>query len=239
MLETREEGKKMPTVEFRVDNLVRVLTMRMEVTEPTLEAREPIMSLHCVLYKTLNLPEKVADAWLQYAQLLKDAGLYEAAWRAARQAVIEGEDAVLSPDYYRLSAQLLYDMGNSRQAIEFAQGRVDDSKVPAEVRSELKVLMTNWSLETGSQSTNDVIASYKAALGLYESDDAYYYLALFYDKVYITCAESLSARVSVEHTSADHEMVQLISTYALHAVQQYGLALTRGSARSRSRSPVC
>lgn len=217
-----------------IEQLRTILTERMASTDTTLEAREPLLSLHRSIFRAVGMEKEVADAWLQHAQLLRDAGFTEAALSAARQS--NYDVAAVNPAYCLLTAELLHDLNTPRQAIEFAQGHFENPNLPTELRAQLQVRITNWMLEIGSQSPKEVIHSYETALELSSSEEAHHHLALFYDRLYhLTSSNVETARQAASPTdrtaSANHnaETLQSIEQYAAKAIWHFGKALLHGT----------
>lgn len=179
------------------DEIISFLTTRQSYVEDTISAREPLLSLHRMIYRELAVPQKVAETWLQQSELLRNAGLGEAALTAARQAAFECPEHIVHTNYYTLVADLLHDTQSATPAIEFARECVGDQRIPAKTRGRVQMLLTNWLVETGSERPEHVFAEYEKALALDRSSELVHYrMAVFYDHLYTLATNASESAVA-------------------------------------------
>ncbi|KAG5495450.1 hypothetical protein GH5_03111 [Leishmania sp. Ghana 2012 LV757] len=232
--------------------IASLLSRRECYVEDTIAAREPLLALHRLIYRELDMPQKVAETWLKQSELLRNGGLGEAALTAARQAAFECREHVTETSYYVLVANLLHDTQSPTPAMEFARGCVADVRIPAATRAQLQILLTNWLIETGSERPERIFAEYDKARELdRKSELVHHQMALFYDHLHAltrNACEGAAAQLTVAATSAtssgttnvstsavynaalqhQKEMVDSIQKYASHAIVHFGEALVRG-----------
>ncbi|CCW70628.1 unnamed protein product [Phytomonas sp. Hart1] len=224
--------------------VVDALKARLSYLDHSLEAREPILSLHRTIYRALGLNHEVSQTWIEHARLLRDAGFYEAALNAARQSDYAASDPASSA-FYTLNAVILHDMNATIHAMEFAQRHAENKQLSSAVRAQLQLLLTNWKLEVGSQTPKEVISAYEAALELDpSSEEAHHHLALFYDKLYAMSCQQLDPPSTTKRSTSSFsslspaekanmekyhgDILQSVENYAQFAVKHFGKALLKG-----------
>ncbi|KAG5496207.1 hypothetical protein JKF63_02508 [Porcisia hertigi] len=234
------------------ENIATMLSRRESYVEDTIEAREPLLALHRLIYRELGMQQKVAETWLKQSELLHNSGLGEAALTAARQAAYESREHVTETSYYVLVANLLHDTQSPTPAIEFARECVANVRIPATTRAKLQVLLTNWLIETGSERPERIFAEYDKACELdSRSEVVHHQMALFYDHLHTlasNASEGAAAQLTAATTSLEpsgtakgstenmlnaarkhqEEMVDSIGKWATRAVVHFGEALLRG-----------
>ncbi|KAG5470547.1 hypothetical protein LSCM1_01791 [Leishmania martiniquensis] len=234
------------------EEIASLLSRRESYVEDTITAREPLLALHRLIYRELDMPQKVAETWLKQSELLRNGGLGEAALTAARQAAFECHEHVAETRYYVLVANLLHDTQSPTPAMEFARGCVADTRIPPATRAQLQVLLTNWLIETGSERPEHIFAEYDKARELdAKSEVVHHQMALFYDHLHTltsNACEGAAAQLTAAATSAtpsgtanvptaamynvalqhQKEMVDSIQRYASRAIIHFGEALVRG-----------
>ncbi|KAL7700024.1 phosphatidylinositol 3-related kinase [Lotmaria passim] len=184
------------------DEIVALLSLRASYAEDTIAVREPLLSLHRMVYREMGVPQKVAETWLKQSELLRDAGLDEAALTAARQAAYECPEHIVHTNYYTLVANLLHDTQSATPAMEFARECLGDARIPAVTRAKVQVLLTNWLVETGSERPERVFAEYDKARELdRRSELVHYQMAVFYDHLH-TLATNASENAAAQLTTS-------------------------------------
>eukprot|EP00850_Spirogloea_muscicola_P002685 SM000010S04323 [mRNA] locus=s10:934582:948443:- [translate_table: standard] len=83
--------------------LLRDWDGRLKITQPSLWAREPILSLRRLICKNKKMPVEVGLYWLKYAEMCRKAGHYQTARRAVLEARAHG-----APNSHLESARLLW-----------------------------------------------------------------------------------------------------------------------------------
>ncbi|CBZ36883.1 phosphatidylinositol 3-related kinase, putative [Leishmania donovani] len=234
------------------EEIASLLSRRESYVEDTIAAREPLLALHRLIYRELDMPQKVAETWLKQSELLRNGGLGEAALTAARQAAFECREHVTATSYYVLVANLLHDTQSPTPAMEFARECVADARIPATTRAQLQILLTNWLIETGSERPEHIFAEYEKARELdRKSELVHHQMALFYDHLHtlasnasegaaaqLTAAATSPTSSSTANVSAavmynaalqhQKEMVDSIQRCATRAIVHFGEALLRG-----------
>ncbi|KPA84688.1 putative phosphatidylinositol 3-related kinase [Leptomonas pyrrhocoris] len=188
------------------EEIISLLSLRESYVEDTISAREPLLSLHRMVYRELGAPQKVAETWLKQSELLRNAGLGEAALTAARQAAYECPEHIVHTNYYTLVAHLLHDTQSATPAMEFARECVADPRIPAATRAQVQMLLTNWLVETGSERPERVFAEYDKARELdRRSELVHYHMAVFYDHLHtlaMNASESAAAQLTTNSSTA-------------------------------------
>ncbi|KAK7199752.1 phosphatidylinositol 3-related kinase [Novymonas esmeraldas] len=178
------------------------LTRRASFAEDTIAAREPLLSLHRLIYRELGMPQRVAETWLKQSELLRNGGLGEAALTAARQAAFECPGHVAETGYYVLVATLLHDTQSPTPAMEFVRECLGDKRIPARTQARLQILLTNWLIETGSERPERIFAEYDKARKLdSRSEQVHHQMALFCDHLH-TLAINASEGAAAQLTAA-------------------------------------
>jgi hypothetical protein len=184
------------------DEIISLLSLRESYVEDTISAREPLLALHRMVYRELGVPQKVAETWLKQSELLRNAGLGEAALTAARQAAYECPEHIVHTNYYTLVAHLLHDTQSATPAMEFARECLDDKRIPATTRAQLQMLLTDWLVETGSERPERVFAEYNKARELdRRSELVHYQMAVFSDHLH-TLTTNASENAAAQLTTA-------------------------------------
>ncbi|KPI90816.1 putative phosphatidylinositol 3-related kinase [Leptomonas seymouri] len=179
------------------DEMISLLSRRESYVEDTISAREPLLSLHRMIYRELGIPQKVAETWLKQSELLCNAGLGEAALTAARQAAYECPEHIVRTDYYTLVAHLLHDTQSATPAMEFARECLGDTRIPAATRSQVQMLLTNWLVETGSERPERIFAEYNKARELDRGSElVHYQMAVFYDHLHTLATNASESAVA-------------------------------------------
>jgi hypothetical protein len=70
----------------RAKKLITDWDLRIQVTQPSLLGREPLLALRRVLFELLDMKDEVADGWLQFARAARCAGHTSTAHSAIMQA---------------------------------------------------------------------------------------------------------------------------------------------------------
>eukprot|EP00850_Spirogloea_muscicola_P009313 SM000052S17705 [mRNA] locus=s52:211237:225088:+ [translate_table: standard] len=83
--------------------LLRDWDGRLKITQPSLWAREPILSLRRLICKYKKMPLEVGLYWLKYAEMCRKAGHYQTARRAVLEARAHG-----APNSHLENARLLW-----------------------------------------------------------------------------------------------------------------------------------
>ncbi|OWM80452.1 serine/threonine-protein kinase ATR isoform X2 [Punica granatum] len=98
--------------DVQFSNMMEHWENRLRFTQPSLWAREPLLSLRRLIFDASALGAQVGNCWLQYAKLCRSAGHYETANRAILEAQASG-----APNVHMEKARLLWGIRRSDGAI--------------------------------------------------------------------------------------------------------------------------
>lgn len=201
---------------FHVDDLGFSKVMenwenRIRFTQPSLWAREPLLSFRRLVFGASGLGAQVGDCWLQYAKLCRLAGHYETANRAILEAQASG-----APNVHKEKAKLLWSTRRSDGAIaELQQVLLNmpvevvgstaissitslslvplnlmplncDTQTLNENRDVAKTLLlySRWIHYTGQKQKEDVISLYTRVRELQPKwEKGYFYMAKYCDEL--------------------------------------------------------
>ncbi|KAG8348487.1 FAT domain [Trypanosoma vivax] len=214
----------------RLQELESLLHRRANFTDTTLETRELLLSLHRSIFSALGMNKEASRTWMSHVKLLRNEGFLESALSAARQATLNNGEA--NPSCYTTLAKILHDMSMPKQAIEFAEDVMNETHVPFNVQAKLRVLVTRWKQEISYQTSQEVIASYEAALTLHASEKAHHLLALFYETLFRSVDgysnDSECDLCQPSGSSVRRKVVEGVTSFVLPAINHFAKALHLG-----------
>uniref|UniRef100_A0A8C5MNU7 Serine/threonine-protein kinase ATR n=1 Tax=Leptobrachium leishanense TaxID=445787 RepID=A0A8C5MNU7_9ANUR len=162
---------------------------RLEMTQSSHRAREPILALRralLVITKRPNEADMVCECWLQSARVARKAGHHQAAYNALLNA---GESRLSELNVER--AKWLWSKGDVHQALIVLQKGAelflpDNSASPEQqlIHGRAMLLVGRFMEETANFESNAVMKKYKDVTNLLpEWEDGHFYLAKYYDKL--------------------------------------------------------
>ncbi|XP_029472916.1 serine/threonine-protein kinase ATR isoform X2 [Rhinatrema bivittatum] len=164
---------------------------RLEMTQNSYRAKEPILALRRALLSLNKRPDNVdmvGECWLQSARVARKAGHHQTAYNALLNA---GESRLAELNVER--AKCLWSKGDVHQALIVLQKGVElcfpENKMPADTKSNLihgqaMLLVGRFMEETANFESNAVMKQYKEVTNLLpEWEDGHFYLAKYYDKL--------------------------------------------------------
>ncbi|KAG8445307.1 hypothetical protein GDO86_010190 [Hymenochirus boettgeri] len=174
-------------VEPAIDSLK--WSARLEMTQNSYRAREPILSLRRALLtinKRPNYMDMIGECWLQSARVARKAGHHQTAYNALLNA---GESRLSELNVER--AKWLWSKGDVHQALIVLQKGADlflpDTSAPPEqqlIHGRAMLLVGRFMEETANFESNAVMKKYKDVTTLLpEWEDGHFYLAKYYDKL--------------------------------------------------------
>jgi hypothetical protein len=86
LIETEGNDSSLDISCSRAKILIKGWDLRIQVTQPSLLGREPLLALRRVLFELLDMKDEVADGWLQFARAARSAGHISTAHSAIMQA---------------------------------------------------------------------------------------------------------------------------------------------------------
>uniref|UniRef100_A0A7N0U878 Serine/threonine-protein kinase ATR n=1 Tax=Kalanchoe fedtschenkoi TaxID=63787 RepID=A0A7N0U878_KALFE len=191
--------------------LVENLENRLRFTQPSLWAREPLLSFRRLVFGASGLHTHVGNCWLQYAKLCRMAGHYETAKWAISEAEASG-----APDVHIEKAKLLWGTRRSDNAISELQqfllnlpGEAVGSAIISSIASvpmasvnplplildtqavnenqniaKTLLLYSRWIHYTGQKQKEDVISLYSRVRDLQPKwEKGYFYTAKYCDEL--------------------------------------------------------
>ncbi|XP_075058037.1 serine/threonine-protein kinase ATR [Mixophyes fleayi] len=162
---------------------------RLEMTQNSYRAREPILALRRALLtigKRPNHTDMIGECWLQSARVARKAGHHQTAYNALLNA---GESRLSELNVER--AKWLWSKGDVHQALIVLQKGAelflpDDSAHPEQqlIHGRAMLLVGRFMEETANFESNAVMKKYKDVTSLLpEWEDGHFYLAKYYDKL--------------------------------------------------------
>ncbi|KAM6969300.1 serine/threonine-protein kinase ATR [Tautogolabrus adspersus] len=164
---------------------------RLEMTQNSFRAKEPILALRRALFSLGTQPlstELVGECWLQSARVARKAGHHQTAFNA----LLNAENTHLA-ELVTEKAKWLWSKGDVHQALIVLQKGVaqcfpDDQllKDPRSLQTKGKamLLVGRFMEETANFESNAIMKAYKDVTNLLpEWEDGNFYLAKYYDKV--------------------------------------------------------
>ncbi|XP_066455638.1 serine/threonine-protein kinase ATR [Eleutherodactylus coqui] len=162
---------------------------RLEMTQNSYRAREPILALRRALLTVGKRPgytDIIGDCWLQSARVARKAGHHQTAYNALLNA---GETRLIELNVER--AKWLWSKGDVHQAIivlrkgqELFQADSTENPEQQLIRGRAMLLEGRFMDETANFESNAVMKKYKDVTALLpEWEDAHFYLAKYYDKL--------------------------------------------------------
>ncbi|KAM4694360.1 serine/threonine-protein kinase ATR [Discoglossus pictus] len=164
---------------------------RLEMTQNSYRAREPILALRRALLTMNNrhdYNEMVGECWLQSARVARKAGHHQTAYNSLLNA---GEFRLLELNVER--AKWLWSKGDVHQALIVLQKGaelfpLDNSALPdnknQQIHGRATLLIGRFMEETANFESNAVMKKYKDVTNLLpEWEDGHFYLAKYYDKL--------------------------------------------------------
>lgn len=164
---------------------------RLEMTQNSYRAKEPILALRRALISLNKRPdyvELVGECWLQSARVARKAGHHQTAYNALLNA---GESRLA--ELYVERAKWLWSKGEVHQALIVLQKGVElcfpENGAPTDSKSQLihgraMLLVGRFMEETANFESNAVMKKYKDVTALLpEWEDGHFYLAKYYDKL--------------------------------------------------------
>ncbi|XP_053315671.1 serine/threonine-protein kinase ATR [Spea bombifrons] len=162
---------------------------RLEMTQNSYRAREPILALRRALLtidKRPNHTDMIGECWLQSARVARKAGHHQAAYNALLNA---GDSRLSELNVER--AKWLWSKGDVHQALIVLQKGAElflpDNSAPPEqqlIHGRAMLLVGRFMEETANFESNAVMKKYKDVTSLLpEWEDGHFYLAKYYDKL--------------------------------------------------------
>ncbi|KAM4771138.1 serine/threonine-protein kinase ATR [Rhinophrynus dorsalis] len=162
---------------------------RLEMTQNSYRAREPILALRRALLtinKRPNHTDMVGECWLQSARVARKAGHHQTAYNALLNA---GESRLSELNVER--AKWHWSKGDVHQALIVLQKGAElflpDTSAPPEqqlIHGRATLLVGRFMEETANFESNAVMKKYKDVTSLLpEWEDGHFYLAKYYDKL--------------------------------------------------------
>ncbi|RRT68072.1 hypothetical protein B296_00005474 [Ensete ventricosum] len=162
---------------------------RLRITQPSLRAREPLLALRRLVFRTNNLGAQVGTCWLQYAKLCRSAGHYETAHRAILEAHASG-----APNVHMEKAKLLWTIRKSDHAIAELQPFVPDPDIPIATEAsednrdlaKIILLYTRWIHYTGQKQKEEILKNYSRVRDLQPKwEKGYFFMAKYCDDLLV------------------------------------------------------
>lgn len=218
LFENTENGCRQGKIrEKLLDN--NFLQNRLKGVSDRLEVKEPLLSLHRIIYEELGLSDFLVDLSEVHIQMLRDKDCLNAALGMAKQCC--GNDSIPSAPFYLPTAELLYETGRKSEALSFASFALKSVSEDS-IKAKLHLLLTDWRMTESVQMQDEIIYGYEKALSLCQSEQAFYKLGLFYEKLF------LSTDISVRTAEGRENFLSCAIPYALGAIENFGGALQRG-----------
>uniref|UniRef100_A0A8C4H1Z7 Serine/threonine-protein kinase ATR n=1 Tax=Dicentrarchus labrax TaxID=13489 RepID=A0A8C4H1Z7_DICLA len=161
---------------------------RLEMTQNSFRAKEPILALRRALFSLGPHKELVGECWLQSARVARKAGHHQTAFNA----LLNAENAHLA-ELVTEKAKWLWSKGDVHQALIVLQKGVaqcfpDDQPVmdprSLQTKGKAMLLVGRFMEETANFESNAIMKAYKDVTNLLpEWEDGNFYLAKYYDKV--------------------------------------------------------
>ncbi|XP_077417783.1 serine/threonine-protein kinase ATR isoform X2 [Vanacampus margaritifer] len=185
-LQTREEGSS-PSL----GQLPSHWSDRLEMTQKSFRAKEPILALRRALLSLQSKPTSqklVGECWLQSSRVARKAGHHQTAFNA----LLNAENTHLA-ELLTEKAKWLWSKGDVHQALMVLQKGVaqcfPDEEPPSDPRDlqtkgRAMLLVGRFMEETANFESNAIMKTYKDVTNLLpEWEDGNFYLAKYYDKV--------------------------------------------------------
>jgi hypothetical protein len=86
LIQARSDHSSLDSRCTRAKKLITDWDLRIQVTQPSILGREPLLALRRVLFELLDMKDEVADGWLQFARAARSAGHTSTAHSAIMQA---------------------------------------------------------------------------------------------------------------------------------------------------------
>ncbi|CAL9149410.1 serine/threonine-protein kinase ATR isoform X2 [Musa acuminata AAA Group] len=162
---------------------------RLRITQPSLRAREPLLALRRLVFRTNNLGAQVGTCWLQYAKLCRSAGHHETAQRAILEAHASG-----APNVHMEKAKLLWTIRKSDHAIAELQPFVPDPDIPITTQAskenrdlaKIILLYTRWIHYTGQKQKEEILKNYSRVRDLQPKwEKGYFFMAKYCDDLLV------------------------------------------------------
>ncbi|XP_043927908.1 serine/threonine-protein kinase ATR [Protopterus annectens] len=164
---------------------------RLEMTQNSFRAKEPILALRRALlslYNNSEYHEMIGECWLQSARVARKAGHHQTAYNALLNA---GESRL--PELCVERAKWLWSKGEVHQALIVLQKGVEmcfpEDESPPNTKSQLikgraMLLVGRLMEETANFESNAIMKKYKdVTMLLPDWEDGHFYLAKYYDKL--------------------------------------------------------
>ncbi|XP_077344341.1 serine/threonine-protein kinase ATR isoform X2 [Lithobates pipiens] len=159
---------------------------RLEMTQNSYRAREPILAVRRALLTVSNRPhytDMVGECWLQSARVARKAGHHQAAYNALLNA---GETRLSELNVER--AKWHWSKGDVHQALIVLQKGAElfqsDTSEQQLIHGRAMLLVGRFMEETANFESNAVMKKYKDVTSLLpEWEDGHFYLAKYYDKL--------------------------------------------------------
>ncbi|KAM8736458.1 serine/threonine-protein kinase ATR isoform 1-T1 [Acanthopagrus schlegelii] len=164
---------------------------RLEMTQNSFRAKEPILALRRALFSLGPQPmstELVGECWLQSARVARKAGHHQTAFNA----LLNAENTHLA-ELVTEKAKWLWSKGDVHQALIVLQKGVaqcfpDDQPLTdprsLQTKGKAMLLVGRFMEETANFESNAIMKAYKDVTNLLpEWEDGNFYLAKYYDKV--------------------------------------------------------
>uniref|UniRef100_A0A3Q3H1G2 Serine/threonine-protein kinase ATR n=1 Tax=Labrus bergylta TaxID=56723 RepID=A0A3Q3H1G2_9LABR len=164
---------------------------RLEMTQNSFRAKEPILALRRALFSLGTQPlstELVGECWLQSARVARKAGHHQTAFNA----LLNAENTHLA-ELVTEKAKWLWSKGDVHQALIVLQKGVaqcfpDDQPLTdprsLQTKGKAMLLVGRFMEETANFESNAIMKAYKDVTNLLpEWEDGNFYLAKYYDKV--------------------------------------------------------
>ncbi|XP_067335525.1 serine/threonine-protein kinase ATR isoform X2 [Channa argus] len=164
---------------------------RLEMTQNSFRAKEPILALRRALFSLGSQPvcqELVGECWLQSSRVARKAGHHQTAFNALLNA-----DNTNLAELVTEKAKWLWSKGDVHQALIVLQKGVaqcfpDDQPLTdprsLQIKGKAMLLVGRFMEETANFESNAIMKAYKDVTNLLpEWEDGNFYLAKYYDKV--------------------------------------------------------
>ncbi|KAM6960680.1 serine/threonine-protein kinase ATR [Aplochiton taeniatus] len=164
---------------------------RLEMTQNSFRAKEPILALRRALLSLTSLPvceDLIGDCWLQSARVARKAGHHQTAFNA----LLNGQNTHLA-ELFTEKAKWLWSKSDVHQALIVLQKGVaqcfpEDQPLldprSLQTKGKAMLLVGRFMEETANFESNAIMKAYKDVTTLLpEWEDGNFYLAKYYDKV--------------------------------------------------------
>eukprot|EP00898_Chlorokybus_atmophyticus_P004675 jgi/Chlat1/5208/Chrsp33S05180 len=206
---------------------------RLQMTQPSLWAREPVIAVRRLLFSQIGNTGKEAECWLLYAKLCRAVGHHETAALAILEAG-KHEPATARLEH----AKLLWEMRQPHRAIDELQAlmpqviSVNNGGDTVSVAAKSVLLLARWVHHTGQSKMEDVIALFKKAQVMAPTwEKSYFYLAKYCDDLFADARQRQRQLENSKEARANQRLAPEAKHYLLYlpdVLAQYAKALRLG-----------